>query len=73
MKDGFSTADKHALLDRWRPYVQYDSQESFRPDSPAVFTDMRGEGGGNTLRRENGELIAVATLPPTSVPIRSST
>jgi hypothetical protein len=47
-----------ALLDRWRPWVQYDSRESYRADSPAVLADAPG----TTLRRQNGDGITKGSL-----------
>jgi hypothetical protein len=42
-----------ALLECWRPWVQYDSRESYRADSPAVLTDAPG----TTVRRHGGEPV----------------
>jgi hypothetical protein len=57
-------ASEVALLERYRPFVRYDSRETFRADSPAVMTDMvrHAERGSycNILRRKSGEILAVS-------------
>src|SRR5262245_21367241 len=56
--------DQVRLLERYLPFVVYDSRESYRADSPAVLTDLsvpRKEGGYcNSLRRKGGETVAVS-------------
>ena len=51
-----------ALLERWRPYVQYDSLESCRADSVALIADFAVGRRRNTLHRADGTLIA-AVVP----------
>lgn len=53
------------LLRRFRPWVQYDSRESYRADSPAVMTDLvvaqpDGAPRSSRLRAADGALIASA-------------
>ena len=45
------------LLQRHRPVVRYDSQEVYFADSAAIWTNA----SGNVLRRDTGEIIAVAS------------
>ena len=45
------------LLSRHRPVVRYDSQEVYFADSAAIWTNA----SGNVLRRDTGEIIAVAS------------
>jgi hypothetical protein len=45
-----------SLLQRYRPFVSYDSLESFYADSAAVMTDRPG----NLLKRQDGSVIATA-------------
>ena len=44
------------LLERHRPFLRYDSQESYFADSAAEWTD----NPGNELRRADGTVLAVA-------------
>jgi hypothetical protein len=60
-----STPDVSALLQRYRPVIQYDSHESFYADSVAIMTDRVTPGSGqaqafNTLRNGAGKVIASA-------------
>ncbi len=50
------------LVDRLRPILRYDSQDSFQADSPAVLTDRVAAGGGvaNALRRADGTVVAAS-------------
>ena len=48
------------LLATYRPYVRYDSQESFTCDSPAALTDAFRNGRTNSLKRANGTVLAAA-------------
>jgi len=53
------------LLQRYAPYLQYDSLESFRADSAAVLPEQFFEDGStwsyaNSLKRKGGKLIATA-------------
>ena len=59
---GMSDAE---LLQRFLPYLQYDSLESFRSDSAAIlpeyfFDDGSMEGYTNTLKRAGGSIVAAA-------------
>ncbi|HWB69163.1 MAG TPA: patatin-like phospholipase family protein, partial [Solirubrobacterales bacterium] len=47
-----------ALLERWRPWVRYDSLEAFRADSVAMVAGLAVGGRCNTLHRADGELLA---------------
>jgi hypothetical protein len=47
-------------LARYRPFLRYDSQESFSADSPAVLTDAFRSGRTNSLKRADGTLLATA-------------
>ena len=49
--------DATDLLQRHRPVVRYDSQEVYFADSAAIWTNA----SGNVLRRDTGEIIAVAS------------
>jgi hypothetical protein len=54
-----------ALLQRYRPVVQYDSHESYYADSVAIMTDRVTPGSGqalncNTLKNAAGRVIASA-------------
>jgi hypothetical protein len=53
-----------ALLQRYRPVLQYDSQESYYADSVAIMTDRvtpgRGAGPCNVLKDAAGKVIASA-------------
>jgi hypothetical protein len=59
-----SSPDVAALLQRYRPAIQYDSQESFFADSVAIMTDRITPGTGrdrcNTLKNPTGQVIAAA-------------
>jgi hypothetical protein len=48
------------LLERFRPFVQYDSLESYRSDSVATITNLVAGRRCNTLHRADGGLIAAA-------------
>jgi hypothetical protein len=48
--------DTSALLAQYRPFVQYDSLESYYSDSAAVITDHPG----NVLKRIDGTVLAAA-------------
>ena len=50
----------NADLARFSPWLQYDSQESFRADSAATLTDSVGKAGPNVLKRKNGTVLAKA-------------
>jgi hypothetical protein len=50
----------NADLARLSPWLQYDSQESFRADSAATMTDSVGKSGPNVLKRKNGTVLAKA-------------
>ena len=57
--------DVAALLQRYRPVIQYDSHESFYADSVAIMTDRITPGDGkplrcNTLKDAAGKVIAAA-------------
>jgi hypothetical protein len=64
---GSSPGSPAALLRRFRPVIQYDSQESFYADSCAEITDLVvGSGqppGGhcNFLKRANNSIVAAAS------------
>ena len=54
-----------ALLQRWRPVIQYDSHESYFADSCEMMTDRVTPGSGrgrhcNTLKNGAGKVIASA-------------
>ena len=49
-----------ALLERYRPMLQYDSLESYRADSVETICRLRAPGRCNTLHRADGTLIAAA-------------
>ena len=51
-----------ALLSRYRPFVQHDSLESYRPESVATIAELAVGSRCNTLHRGNGELLA-SVLP----------
>jgi hypothetical protein len=53
-------AELVALLERYRPLLQYDSLESFRADSVATICRLASRGRCNTLHRADGTLIAAA-------------
>ena len=57
---GVATSWVDELLDRYRPDVRYDVQETIFADSAAEITDYAGQGGiaGNTLRDSNGSVLA---------------
>ena len=55
------------LLGRYRPFLRYDSQESFTCDSPAVLTDAFRNGRTNSLKRADGTVLA--TADPTAGPV----
>jgi hypothetical protein len=59
-----SDPDIAALLQRYRPVVHYDSQESFYADSVAIMTDRvtpgRQPGPCNVLKNAAGKVIASA-------------
>jgi len=48
------------LLATHRPWLRYDSQESFTCDSPAVLTDAFRNGRTNSLKRADGSVLATA-------------
>jgi len=50
------------LLQRYRPFLQHDSLECYRPDSVATIAEMEIGPRCNTLHRAGGELIA-SVLP----------
>src|SRR5436190_19188792 len=64
LKQAMSSPDVAALLQRYRPVIQYDSHESFFADSVAIMTDRVTPGTGalrcNTLKSAAGSLIASA-------------
>jgi Vacuolar protein sorting-associated protein 62 len=49
-----------AQLERLRPFVQYDSLESYRADSVATIANLAAGKRCNTLHRADGRLIAAA-------------
>jgi hypothetical protein len=53
-------ADDLTLLERFRPFVQFDSRESYRADSPAVLVDLAEATYCNRLCKLSGEIVAVA-------------
>ena len=59
-----TTPDVAELLQRYRPVIQYDSQESFFADSVAIMTDRVTPGTGpnrwNTLKNPAGQVLASA-------------
>jgi hypothetical protein len=60
-----SLPEAAALLQRYRPVIQYDSHESFFADSAAIMTDRVTPGSGqarrcNTLKNAAGKVIASA-------------
>jgi len=60
-----SVPETAALLQRYGPVIQYDSQESFYADSVAIMTDRVTPGAGqgrrcNTLKNPAGKVIASA-------------
>jgi hypothetical protein len=60
-----SVTEVSALLQRYRPVVQYDSHESYFADSVAIMTDRVTPGSGqalrcNTLKNAAGKVIASA-------------
>lgn len=55
-----ASADLTALLERHRPFVQYDSLESYRADSVATIANLVVGRRCNTLHRAGGELLASA-------------
>jgi hypothetical protein len=60
-----STPDVSALLQRYRPVIQYDSHESFYADSVAIMTDRVTPGSApaqrcNRLKNAAGKVIASA-------------
>ena len=52
--------DTVALLQRYRPVIQYDSQESFYADSAAIITDLvvPGSPNSNCLKTSTGKVLA---------------
>ena len=48
------------LLATYRPWLRYDSQESFTCDSPGTLTDAFRNGRANSLKRANGTVLASA-------------
>lgn len=54
------SAELVALLERYRPLLQYDSLESFRADSVETICQLAAPGRCNTLHRADGTLIAAA-------------
>ena len=55
-----ATPELNEMLRRFRPFVQYDSLESYRADSAATITDLITRKSCNALRRADGQLIASA-------------
>jgi hypothetical protein len=59
-----SSPELPALLQRYRPVIQYDSHESFYADSVAIMTDRVTPGTGpqrcNTLKNPAGQVLASA-------------
>ncbi len=49
-------ADDRSLLEKFKPFLRYDSNEGYFADSAAQMTDSRG----NVLRSATGETIAAA-------------
>lgn len=54
----YSSEEPAALLERYRPVLQYDSLESFRADRAAAICSLAAPGRCNTLHRDDGTLIA---------------
>jgi hypothetical protein len=57
------------LLARYRPWLYYDSLESFRSDSAAVLPEHSFDGGtgwsyANSLKRQGGSVVASARPEP---------
>lgn len=61
------SAELAALLERYRPVLQYDSLESFRADSVGTICGLVAPGRCNTLHRADGTLLASAS-PAGEVP-----
>jgi hypothetical protein len=54
-----SPDEASAHLQRYRPYLRYDSRESYFADSVATMTNFSLPGtGGNTLKRADGTVLA---------------
>lgn len=53
-----TTAERTALLRRYRPFLQYDSLESFRADPVSTICSFAAAGRCNSLHRADGSLIA---------------
>jgi len=51
--------DVDELLERHKPHLVYDSQETYLADSAAEWTDAPG----NALKRADGMILAAATPP----------
>ena len=49
-------ADERSLLEKFKPFLRYDSNEAYFADSAAEMTDARG----NVLRSGTGETIAAS-------------
>jgi patatin-like phospholipase len=58
-----------ALLQRHRPFVHYDSLESYRADSAAAIAEVAIGRRRNTLHRRGGELIAAAAPTGEETPL----
>ncbi|HVY95842.1 MAG TPA: patatin-like phospholipase family protein [Solirubrobacterales bacterium] len=54
------SAELAALLERYRPVLQYDSLESFRADAVETICRLVAPGRCNTLHRADGRLLASA-------------
>ena len=52
-------ASQAELLERYKPQLIYDSQESYFSDSAAEWTDAPG----NVLQRSNGKTTLAAATP----------
>jgi Patatin-like phospholipase/Vacuolar protein sorting-associated protein 62 len=59
---GHGSRRRAELLGRFRPFVQHDSLEAYRPDSVATIVELAIGPRCNTLHRAGGELIA-SVLP----------
>jgi hypothetical protein len=56
-------------LARYRPFLRYDSQESFSADSPALLTDAFRPNRTNSLKRADGSVLATADAAAGPAPL----
>lgn len=52
------------LLDRYRPFIRYDSLESYRADSVAIIAELVVGARCNSLHRADGTMLACASPAP---------